>query len=148
MVRTKLTVALSHANARPSGGKHSAKANPHNAPATGGIKRPHQYRPGTVALREIWKYQKIDPFADTLAREIEQDFKDDLSFQRAALLALQEASEMYLAQLFEDTNLACIHARRFIVQPKDLELAQRLRGDVARLIVKLPLLRNISGQAS
>ena len=27
-------------------------------PATGGVKKPHRYRPGTVALHEIKKYQK------------------------------------------------------------------------------------------
>jgi hypothetical protein len=30
-----------------------------SAPATGGVKKPHRYRPGTVALREIRKYQKV-----------------------------------------------------------------------------------------
>ena len=29
-----------------------------NVPATGGVKKPHRYRPGTVALREIRRFQK------------------------------------------------------------------------------------------
>ncbi|MBA0871045.1 hypothetical protein Goshw_020603, partial [Gossypium schwendimanii] len=52
-----------------------------SAPTTGGVKKPHQYRPGTVALREIQKYQKSTellirklPF-QRLVREIAQDFK-------------------------------------------------------------------------
>ncbi len=59
------------------------------------MKKPHRYRPGTVALREIRKYQKSTellirklPF-QRLVREIAQDFKTDLRFQSSAVLALQ-----------------------------------------------------------
>ncbi|GBP62452.1 Histone H3 [Eumeta japonica] len=72
---------------------------PQSAPATGGVKKPHRYRPGTVALREIRRYQKSTellirklPF-QRLVREIAQDFKTDLRFQSSAVMALQEASE-------------------------------------------------------
>ena len=65
------------------------------------------YRPGTVALREIRKYQKTTdllirklPF-QRLVREIAQESKADLRFQSAAIGALQEASEAYLVSLFE-----------------------------------------------
>ncbi|KAF8682775.1 protein heterodimerization [Rhizoctonia solani] len=102
---------------------------------TGGVKKPHRFRPGTVALREIRRYQKSTellirklPF-QRLVREIAQDFKTDLRFQSSAVLALQEASEAYLVSLFEDTNLAAIHAKRVTIQPKDLALARRLRGE-------------------
>ena len=70
---------------------------------------------GTVALREIRRYQKSTdllirklPF-QRLVREIAQDFKNDLRFQGSAVLALQEAAEAYLVGLFEDTNLCAIH---------------------------------------
>ena len=103
--------------------------------ATGGVKKPHRYRPGTVALREIRKYQKSTellirklPF-QRLVREITHDIKPDLRFQSAAIGALQEAAEMHLIQLFEDTNLCAIHAKRVTIQPKDLRLARRIRGD-------------------
>ncbi|KAF9237092.1 histone H3 [Melanogaster broomeanus] len=95
------------------------------AAATGGVKKPHRFRPGTVALREIRRYQNF-PF-QRLVREIAQDFKTDLRFQSSAVMALQEAAEAYLVSLFEDTNLAAIHAKRD--QPKDLALARRLRGE-------------------
>ena len=36
-------------------------------PATGGVKKPHRYRPGTVALHEIRKYQKS---TDLLIRKL------------------------------------------------------------------------------
>jgi histone H3/H4 len=79
---------------------------------------------GTVALREIRRYQKSTellirklPF-QRLVREIAQDFKTDLRFQSAAIAALQEAAEAYLVGLFEDTNLCAIHAKRVTIMPK------------------------------
>ena len=108
-----------------------------SAPATGGVKKPHRYRPGTVALREIRRYQKSTellirklPF-QRLVREIAQDFKTDLRFQGSAVLALQEAAEAYLVGLFEDTNLCAIHAKRVTIMPKDIQLARRIRGERA-----------------
>ena len=83
---------------------------------TGGLKRPMRYRPGTVALREIRRYQKSTELLirkllfSRLVREVAQDFKTDLRFQPQAVGALQEAAEAYLVGLFEDTNLCAIHA--------------------------------------
>ena len=105
------------------------------APATGGVKKPHRFRPGTVALREIRRYQKSTelllrklPF-QRLVREIAAEFKADLRFQSGGLLAIQEASEAYLVGLFEDTNLCAIHAKRVTIMPKDIALARRVRGE-------------------
>ena len=115
----------------PSVGKGSKKSG--NA---GGVKKSHRYRPGTVALREIRRYQKStdllirrQPF-QRLVREIAQDFKQSCRFQSLALLALQEASEAYLVGLFEDTNLCAIHAKRVTIMPKDIQLARRIRGEL------------------
>lgn len=98
-------------------------------------KKPHRFRPGTVALREIRRYQKSSellirklPF-QRLVREIAQDFKMELRFQSSAIAALQEASEAYLVSLFEDTNLCAIHAGRVTIMPKDIQLARRVRGE-------------------
>ena len=101
----------------------------------GGVKKPHRYRPGTVALREIRRYQKSTELLvrklplQRLVREIAQDFKTDLRFQGSAVLALQEAAEAYLVGLFEDTNLCAIHAKRVTIMPKDIQLARRIRGE-------------------
>ena len=91
-------------------------------------------RPGTVALREIRKYQKSTellirklPF-QRIVREVANDFKTDLRFQSHAIQALQEASEAYLVGLFEDSNLCAIHAKRVTIFPKDMQLARRIRG--------------------
>jgi len=111
------------------------KAARKSAPAIGGVKKPHRYRPGTVALREIRKYQKSTelllrklPF-QRLVREIALEYKTDLRFQASAVLALQEATEAYLVGLFEDTNLCAIHAKRVTIMPKDMQLARRIRGE-------------------
>ena len=48
---------------------------------------------------------------------------------RAALKALQEATEAYLVGLFEDTNLCAIHAKRVTIMPKDIQLARKIRGE-------------------
>ena len=99
------------------------------------MKKPHRYRPGTVALREIRQYQKSTdllirklPF-QRLVREIAQDFKGDLRFQASSVLGLQESSEAYLVGLFEDTNLCAIYAKRVTIMPKDIQLSRRIRGE-------------------
>ncbi|KAF4013651.1 hypothetical protein G4228_004808 [Cervus hanglu yarkandensis] len=112
MARTKQTARKSTGGKAPRK-QLATKAARKSAPATGGVKKPHRYRPGTVALREIRRYQKSTellirklPF-QRLVREIAQDFKTDLRFQSSAVMALQEACEAYLVGLFEDTNLLC-----------------------------------------
>jgi len=134
MARTKQTARKSTGGKAPR--KHIAsKSVKKETPEDSKIKKPHRFRPGTVALREIRRYQKSTellirklPF-QRLVREIAQEFKTDLRFQAAAIAALQEASESYLVGLFEDTNLCCIHAKRVTIMAKDIQLARRIRGE-------------------
>ena len=113
-----------------------SKAARNSAPRPKGTRKPHRYRPGTVALREIRRYQKGTellirklPF-QRLVREIAQDIGGkEFRFQSTAVLALQEASEAYLISLFEDSNLCAIHAKRVTIMPKDIHLARRIRGE-------------------
>jgi len=142
MARTKQTARKStHATKTPRkqvAQKAARKSStPSGANPSGGMKKLHRFRPGTVALREIRRYQKSTellirklPF-QRLVREIAQDYKTDLRFQSAAVAALQEASESYLVGLFEDTNLCAIHAKRVTIMPKDIQLARRIRGERA-----------------
>ncbi|PWA88662.1 histone H3.3 [Artemisia annua] len=136
MARTKQTARKSTGGKAPRK-QLSVSCARKTSPITGGVKKPHRYRPGTVALREIRKYQKSTellirklPF-QRLVREIAQYFKTDLRFQSHAVLALQEAAEAYLVGLFEDTNLCAIHAKRITIMPKDIQLACRIRGERA-----------------
>lgn len=94
MARTKQTARKSTGGKAPRK-QLATKAARKSAPSTGGVKKPHRYKPGTVALREIRRYQKSTellirklPF-QRLVREIAQDFKTDLRFQSAAIGALQ-----------------------------------------------------------
>ena len=109
----------------------------HEARMQGRLVKPHRYRAGTVALKDIRHYQGSTallirklPF-QRVVREIAQDFKTDLRFQSAAILCLQEAAEAYLVKLFDDANLCAIHARRVTIMPKDILLARRIRGERA-----------------
>ena len=102
-----------------------------------GVKKPHRFRPGTVALREIRRLQKcghtlVPPhrFA-RLVREIGQEFKSELNWALGGLAATQEAGEQYLTGLMEDTQLCAIHAKRVTIYPKDMQLARRIRGERA-----------------
>src|SRR5687767_13810376 len=136
MARTKQT---SRHQIHPQGGK-MPRILPQKAASvtkTNEAPKRHRFRPGTIALREIRRYQKSTdlllrklPF-QRLVREIAQDFKSDLRFQSTAILALQEATEAYLVGLFEDTNLCAIHAKRVTIMPKDIQLARRIRGERA-----------------
>jgi histone H3 len=134
MARTKQT-ARKQTGAKAPRKQIGSKAARKSAPISGGVKKPHRYRPGTVALREIRKFQKSTellirklPF-QRLVREIATEYKSDLRFQSQAVLALQEAAEAYLVGLFEDTNLCAIHAKRVTIMPKDIQLARRIRGE-------------------
>jgi len=114
------------------------------APAAGGMKvdgekkKKNRFRPGTVALREIKRYQKSTdllipraPF-QRVVREICRGYDHDLRFQSQALVALQEAAEGYLTGVFEDANLCALHAKRVTLQRQDMLLARRIRGDANR----------------
>ena len=135
MARTKQTARKSTGGKAPRK-QLATKAARKLVPATGGVKKPHRFRPGTVALREIRKYQKSTellirkmPF-QRLVREIAQNlYLSETRFQSTAILALQEAAEAYLVGLFEDTNLCAIHAGRVTIMPKDIQLARRIRGE-------------------
>lgn len=136
MARTKQTARKSTGGKAPRK-QLATKAARKSAPATGGIKKPHRFRPGTVALREIRKYQRMSdllmrklPF-QRLVKEVSQDFKSDLRFHASSILALQEATEAYQVGLFEDVNLCTIHAKRVTIMPKDIQLARRIRGERA-----------------
>ena len=97
--------------------------------------QPHRYWPGTVALKEIGRYQKSTellirklPF-QCLVREILQGFGAGFRVTPAMIMALQEAAEAYLVQLLEDLNLCAIHAKRITIQPKDIQLARWIHGE-------------------
>ncbi|KAG6810873.1 hypothetical protein H0H92_009994 [Tricholoma furcatifolium] len=129
---------------KSTGGRPPRKSidGPASTRASAPAKKPHRYRPGTVALREIRKYQKSTellirrlPFS-RLIREIALDMQTDLvaydgkeiRWQSSAIMALQEATEAFMVHLFEDANLCAIHAKRVTIMVRDIQLARRIRG--------------------
>ncbi|KAK9845297.1 hypothetical protein WJX81_002711 [Elliptochloris bilobata] len=119
----------------PPGASPSTRRNP--APPEPPQKK-HRFRPGTVALREIRRYQRSTellirklPFA-RLCREITNNVAPEpFRWTAEALLAMQEATEDFMVHLLEDCNLCAIHAKRVTIMPKDLQLARRIRGPIA-----------------
>ncbi len=138
MARTKTTARKSSAAVKKPRKQYEAPFETKTAKktaSTGGIKKPHRFRPGTVAAREIRMYQKSTdllirklPF-QRLVKNIAHDIKTETRFQSSAVLALQEASEAYLVGLFEDTNMCAVHANRVTIMEKDILLARRIRGE-------------------
>ncbi len=137
MSRTKQTGKVSQAKKAVSvkSGKKAVKSAAGGA--SSGVKRTHRFRPGTVALRQIRKFQKGTellirkaPF-QRLVREAAQAQKEGLRWAASAVAAVQEATESYIISLLSDANLAALHSRRVTALPRDLQLARRLRGERA-----------------
>lgn len=95
------------------------------------------YRPNTLCLREIRKFQKGPELCirrivfQGVVRDITWKMNRNIRFHSQALIALQEATEAYMVGLFEDTNLCAAHARRVTIFPRDMQLARRIRGEPA-----------------
>ena len=99
-------------------------------------KPPRRFRPGTVALRQIRKYQKSTellirklPF-QRLVREVMYNLDRTgvgYRIQSTALLAMQEAAEAYLVNMFADVQVCALHGRRVTIMPKDIQLWKRMR---------------------
>ena len=134
MARTKQSAR------RSTGGKApcqqlATKAARKSIPTSGGMKKPHRYSPGTIALRETRRYQKSTDLLirkatfQRLVKQIAQEIKESVRFQSTAVLALQEASEYYLVGLFEDTNMCTLHGKRVTITPKDMQLARCIRSE-------------------
>ena len=149
MARTKQTARRNQGGKAPRtfrtkpvpAGRGKGKKAVQPAPPVGGggqnPRRKPRFRPGTVALREIRRYQKSTellirklPFL-RLVREtiVNVTGRDDYRLGHGAVEALQEAAEAYLVRLFEDTNLCAIHAKRVTIKPMDIKLARRIRGE-------------------
>ena len=125
-----LRVAKENANARMTG----PNATPQGYYKPSEKQKKFKWKPGTRALWEIRFYQKSTalllrriPFL-CLIWEAAQDFKTDLRFTADATYTLQCTSEDYLVRLFEDSNLCAIHTKHVTIMPKDIQLAQRIRG--------------------
>ncbi|XVF22402.1 hypothetical protein REPUB_Repub12eG0169300 [Reevesia pubescens] len=127
--------AASPSTASPTTRSATRKTGGRATPTQGTSKKPHRFRPGTRALQEIRKYQKTSnrliPAASFIreVRAISYNLAPEINrWQAEALVAIQEAAEDYLVQLFGDAMLCTIHAKRVTLMKKDIQLARRLGG--------------------
>ncbi|KAK9817654.1 hypothetical protein WJX72_000235 [[Myrmecia] bisecta] len=139
MARTKQTARKSTGGMGTSAPKKKAVKKPVTPSTRAQVRefprKKRHAKKGTVALREIRQYQKSTellirkaPF-QRLVREITANVSTSATrWQLNAVLAIQEAAEAYLVQLLEDSNFCAIHAKRVTIMPRDMQLAQRLRG--------------------
>lgn len=126
------TDQVRHQKARKSTGAHHVVKK--------GEKRRH--KPGELALKDIKRLRNTTdlqiPKASfhRLVREITLAYSPpdgfSIKYQVAALIALQEAAESYLVNLFEDGNRCTTHAKRVTLMPRDVDLARHLRGETRK----------------
>ncbi len=134
------------ATKKKAGKQLATKAARKSAAATGGVKKPQRYKPGTVALRAIRKEQKPtellvrkQPFqrlvrdlatSDAVAEGVKSDYLTDVRFAPSAVAALEQASDEYIQGLIDSGELADA-AKNVTIVPKDIQLARRTRGERA-----------------
>lgn len=135
MARTKQTARKSTGGKAPRKQLATKARRRSGVPSYGGVKKPHRYRPGTVALREIRRYQRSTdllirklPFQRLVREIVQQNHGNQYRFQSTALLALQEASEDFLVHMFGQVNDIAIHGKRVTIKPKDIQLWKRITG--------------------
>ena len=113
-------------------------------PPQGQVRKKRRYRPGTVALREIRKYQSSTETLipklsfQRLVKEVMQNecLRRDITMkkiQSPALLALQCATEQYITELFSKSQIAAIHGKCITVQPNDVKIVLDFRGETTTM---------------
>ena len=109
-----------------------------STPAKQEEKKKFKWRPGTVALREIKRYQKHSrpltasaPFQRRV-RSILKELDPEVRIKPKSFECMREATEAYLINILEDSNMCAIHASRKTVKIKDVLLANRIRGGETR----------------
>ena len=100
-----------------------------------GVKKPHRFRPGTVALREIKKFQKMSncltfakfPF-ERFVRQVVNKNNTGMKISKDVFIILQYFIEQYVVGILKDANAAAIHAGRVKLMLADIEFISSIRG--------------------
>lgn len=98
-------------------------------------KKPHRFRPGTVAIRDIRRFQKMSnclifakhPF-EQHARKIISSYNPSMKISKNVFIILQYYIERYIIQLLRDANSAAVHCNRVKLMPTDINFICNLRG--------------------
>ncbi|CAL5976422.1 Histone_H3 [Hexamita inflata] len=133
MARTKHTARKSVSATKAPRKTIARKAVRKTAGTAAGTMKARRSKQGTVASREIKKYQKSTellirklPFSKLIREIVLNHNKNDIRFQGLAIQSLQEAAENYLIELFVDTQLCAEHAKRVTIMSQDMTLACRI----------------------
>ncbi|KAJ0053782.1 hypothetical protein Pint_00567 [Pistacia integerrima] len=126
----KVTSPASASPSTPSSPGASTSRRRTNAQSSATTRKPHRYRPGTKALREIRMFQKSTKLlipAASFIREVRAITyriapPDVNRWTAEALLAIQEAAEDFLVHLFEDAMLCAFHAKRVTLSKQSEKL--------------------------
>lgn len=97
-------------------------------------KKTHRFRPGTVSLREIRKYQKTSncltfakfPFR-RFARSIVNRYNPGMKMSKEVFVVLQYYIEQFIVDFLRDANSAAIHSGRVKLMPGDISFISSLR---------------------
>lgn len=126
--------------------KKSAEADKKAPTEEAKIKKPHRFHSGTVALRQIRQYQKTTDFLmrkGPLQRIIREKLAAlsekralawtdktkpclPLRIRKGCLPLLQEATERYIVELYEDAYKTSLHAKRITLMDRDIDLLQSI----------------------
>jgi histone H3 len=98
-------------------------------------KKPHRFRPGTVAIREIKRFQKMSncltfakyPF-ERLVRHTVSKKNGGMKISKDVFIILQYFIEQYIVDILKDSNSAAIHAGRVKLMLSDIEFISSIRG--------------------
>jgi len=116
-------------------------------------KKPHRFRPGTVALREIRKFQKISnclifakhPF-ERFTRSIINNYREGMKISKDVFIILQYFIEQYIINFLKNANDAAIHCGRVKLMPADIKFICCLRGynpEITMIEDKKVILENV-----
>merc|ERR1712048_1308091 len=132
MARTKQTARKSTGGKAPRK-QLATKVARKSAPAVGGVKKPHRYKPGTVALREIRRFQRSTeilskklPF-QRMVRDCAHAYKQDLRFQMAAMECIHMTTEIHITNLLEMANHLCNYSGRVTLFARDIQMLMKIR---------------------
>lgn len=115
--------------------KNKTKKVTRSTTSNGNTKKPHRFRPGTVALREIRRYQKttdsLTQFApfERYVRTNCKKYTEHLQFAGGSLQFLHEVMEHNLVDLLTKTQHEALHANRTSINPKDIHMVHKLSGN-------------------
>ena len=105
------------------------------AVSSNGDKKKHRFRPGTVSLREIRRFQKMSncltfakfPF-EKLVRQVVRSHNCDtpMKISKDVFIVLQYFIEQRLASLLRNANFAAIHAGRVKLMSLDIDFVRAI----------------------